>query len=236
MAFPLPSSISGSQPLVPFSDFYLAPLEDSAPISPGPPSPPLHKSPALQPLLPTLPCKPVDPTAPRYPAKSFTLRSLFTAQPSSSPSKSQALSTPSLPPITQGSSEFQRGPRALRRGHGLRCAGGWNLSNVCQGNSPPHPPGDGLTAEEDRAQLGLHLSGQQTATAFVPRSLNGPTPGPCWAQRVSQSALGGETNVSTSKAASAVSGRLTAPPQSSKSRPASPQATERRRQHDFIRQ
>ena len=29
---------------------------------------------------------------------------------------------------------------------------------------------------------------------------------------------------------------LTAPPQSSKSRPASPEATERRRQHDFIRQ
>lgn len=236
MAFPLPSSISGSQPLVPFSDFYLASLEDSAPISSSPPSPPLHKSPALQPLLPTLPCKPLDPTAPRYPAKSFTLRSLFTAQPSSSPCKSQALSTPSLPHYPRVL-RIPAGPESPEEGPwSPLCWGLEPLKRLSRKHSPPHPPGDGLTAEEDRAQPGLHLSGQQTATAFVPRSLNGPAPGPCWAQRVSQSALGGETNVSTSKAASAVSGRLTAPPQSSKSRPASPQATERRRQHDFIRQ
>lgn len=89
---------------------------------------------------------------------------------------------------------------------------GAGTSQTSRKHSPPHPPGGGLTAEEDRAQLGLHLSGQQTATAFVPRSLNGPAPAPSWAQRVSQSAPGGETNVSTSKAASAVSQLHPSPP------------------------
>lgn len=41
-----------------------------------------------------------------------------------------------------------------------------------------------------------------TAKALVQWSLNGPAPGPSWAQQTSQSTLGGESDASASESAS----------------------------------
>lgn len=89
---------------------------------------------------------------------------------------------------------------------------------------PPHPPGDELGDAEDRPASRKHLLGPRarTTSARVPRSLNGPAPGPFQAQQSSQSALGSGPDARASEATS-VASQLhpgQAPP---------PQATRRRR-------
>lgn len=182
-------------------------------------------------VSPDTPPPPTGPLCLGIPFKAFHSQTLHPPPSLSSPRTRRASGPSPACPITQGSPEFQRSPGALRIGHGLHSTRGRGVhKRPSKEHRPPHPPGDELGDAEDRPASRKHLLGPRarTTSARVPRSLNGPAPGPFQAQQSSQSALGSGPDARASEATS-VASQLhpgQAPP---------PQATRRRRrQRVFI--